>query len=53
MKQQVPDSESESFILEKIFNLETIKNIVIVSHNQKNFALCDRVLKIEDKKLKQ
>ena len=47
------DSESESFILEKIFNLETIKNIVIVSHNQKNFALCDRVLKIEDKKLKQ
>ncbi len=46
------DSESERFIIEKIFNLKTVKNIVIVSHNTDNFTFCDRILKIEDLKIK-
>lgn len=45
------DRESETIIMNSIFSLPSIKNIVIISHNVNNFINCNKIFKIKDKKI--
>lgn len=45
------DKDTENKMLEEIKNLKKIKTIIIISHNQSNLKICDRVYEIENKKL--
>ena len=47
------DSISEKEILKSIFNINNIKNIVLISHKYENFNLCNKVFKISQNNLKK
>lgn len=45
------DKQTETIILNSIFSLRSIKNIVIISHNVNNFNYCNKIFKIKNKQL--
>ena len=45
------DPETEQKIINEIFNNQDNKTIVFVSHNQENLKYCDKIFRVEDKKI--
>ena len=45
------DNRTENEIMELLSNLKGKKTIVFISHNLKTLEFCDKVYKIQDKKL--
>ena len=45
------DKQTETIIINSIFSLHSIKNIVIISHNVNNFNYCNKIFKIKNKQL--
>ena len=50
MKQQVLDKETEKNLLNEIKNYKQ-QTILLISHNPEVFNICDKVYKLENKKL--
>lgn len=46
------DEKNEKIIIENIKKLKGKKTIIVISHNLENLKICDRVFKLENKKLK-
>ena len=45
------DPETEQKIIREIFNNQDNKTIIFVSHNQENLKFCDKIFRVEDKKI--
>ena len=45
------DNKTENEIMDLLSNLKGKKTIIFISHNLKTLQFCDKVYKIEDKKL--
>ena len=46
------DQDTEKLILDLIYSLKQTKIIIIVSHKKENLYKCDKILKIENLKIK-
>ena len=45
------DQENESAFLNSVFNLKSNKTIIIISHKKNILEKCDKIYKIEEKKI--
>ena len=45
------DIETEKKVMESIYNLDSQKTILIIAHRLSTLERCDKIYKIEDKKL--
>ena len=46
------DEESETIVIEELKRLRKDKTILIISHNQKPLEICDKIYKIDNKRLR-
>lgn len=47
------DKKVEQNIIENVFNNEIVNTIICISHRESSFKYCNKIFKLEDKKLKE
>ena len=45
------DKESEEIVINELHKIKKEKTVVIISHNLKTLSICDKILRINDKKI--